>query len=269
MPYYRRNLYILSVTIFLAAVSWNQIIPFLPLFLKQLGVKHNLLQWTAWVFAAQATAEIIFQPLWGKVADMYGRKPMVIRAGICLSGVYFGMSVCNAPWQLAMLRFMNGALTGFIPGSMALIATNTPRDDAPRSVAMAQTAANAGLIVGPAIGGWLAYAAGYRGSMVIAGSAVLISTVLVWLLIQEPNKPKPGEKTSLLQDFVIAFRSPVQSTLAVVLVFAAMLGAAISPYLTLYLHELSSHARAVAVGNGVLPARGRICYNGPALDFSR
>ncbi len=249
MPYYRRNIYVLSFTVFLAAVSWNQVMPYLPLFLKGMGVREGLLPyWIGIAFAAQSLASMLAQPFWGKLGDSRGRKPMIIRAGLCLAGVYFGMSFCQTPWQLALLRFLNGALTGFIPGSYALIATNTPEDLAPRSVATAQAAANAGLIVGPALGGLLAGPMGYRGSMQLAGVAVLICTMLVWWLVQEPNKVQPGEKTSMVQDFAVAIRSPIQSSLLLAVMIAWIYGAAIGPYLTLHLTKLNGPGPEWLVG---------------------
>lgn len=94
MIYYQRNLLILSTTLFLAAFSWEQIAPFLPLFLKDLGVASNLPFWSGLLFTLQFSASALMDPFWGKTADKYGRKLMTMRAGLCLSLVYFGMSVC-------------------------------------------------------------------------------------------------------------------------------------------------------------------------------
>jgi len=241
MPYYRRNLYILSATIFLAALSWNQVIPFLPLFLKQIGVTHNLLQWTAVVFAAHSLSCIIALPFWGKLGDRYGQKPMVLRAGIFLTGIYFAMSLCATPWQLLILRFLNGALTGFIPCSVALIATNTPQEHAPRSVATAQAASAAGLIIGPAVGAWLPsiFGGDYRITMQLSGLAVLISTLLVWRFVEEPNRTKISEETSLLQDFLIALRSPILASVMFTAMLGSVFGAAVTPVLALHLTAMN------------------------------
>lgn len=239
MPYYRRNLYVLTVTIFLTAVSWNQIVPFLPLFLKELGTRpEHLVQWSTGIFALQAAAAIIAHPFWGKLGDRYGRKPMVLRAGVCLAGIYYGMSFCTAPWQLATFRFLNGALTGFIPGSFALLATNTPSDEAPKALATAQTSAAAGTIIGPALGGLLAALAGYRGSMQVSGTAVLLSTLLVLLLVKEPNKPRVTDKTSLLQDFAISLNSPILVSIMITVMLQGGFGAAVAPMLALHLAAL-------------------------------
>ncbi|NLN76908.1 MAG: multidrug efflux MFS transporter [Armatimonadetes bacterium] len=239
MPYYRRNLYVLSVTVLLASLSWQQIIPFLPKFLKEIGGEGRHFElWVGVIFASQSLAAIVMQPFWGKLGDNFGRKTMIIRAGLCLAGVYYGMSLCQAPWQLVICRFLNGALTGFIPGSFALIATNTPEQEAPRYVAILESTSNVGLIVGPAFGAFLARLAGYRSSMALSGTAVLLSTLVVWLLVKEPNKPAPVEKTSLIQDFGIALRSPVLSSLMFAMMLTWMFASSINPFLVVHLENL-------------------------------
>lgn len=273
MPYYRRNLIVLSATIFLAALSWNQIMPFLPFFLEEMGIKgDNREWWIGIVFAAQAAASIIAQPFWGKLGDTYGRKPMIIRAGFFLSCIYLAMSFCQTPWQLLIIRFLNGALTGFIPGSFALIATNTPEELAPRSVATAQTASAVGQIAGPALGGLLAANFGYRGSMIVSGVAVLVSTITVWILVEEPNKVAPLEKTSLIEDFKISLRSPVQVSILFAVMLSWIFGQSINPYLAPYLRELSGGSLSVRdlnVSVGVIVAMPAVAFILAAHYWSR
>ena len=242
MPYYRRNLIVLSVTIFLAALSWQQVVPFLPLFMREMGVEHNLLRWVGIVFAAQSVASIVTLPFWGKLGDRFGQKAMVIRAGVCLSAIYFGTSIASSPWELTLYRFLNGALTGFIPSSFALIATNTPQERAPRAVATAQTASAVGVIIGPAVGGLLAALLGYRGSLRVSGLAVAIATLLVWLLVQAPNKPRDVEETSLAQDFATALGSPIVSSVMLISLLGSMFHGAIQPILVLHLGKMNHGA---------------------------
>lgn len=241
MPYYQRNILILSTTIFLAALSWQQIIPFLPRFLEQLGAGEHVVAWSYAVFMLQAVGNIFAQPLWGKLADTVGRKPMIIRAGVCLAGIYFAMSFCTQLWHVALCRFLNGVLTGFIPSSFALIASNTPEKKAPRYIATAQSAAAAGLILGPAIGGVLAKAVGYRGSMQVSGIAVLVSTLLVWMLVKEPNKVSETEKTSILQDLAESAKSRVLGPVMFAVMVAAVFANAITPILALHLQSMQKN----------------------------
>lgn len=240
MPYYRRNIIILATSIFLAAASWTQVIPFLPFFMRGLGIHGNdLFLWTGIIFSAQSVASIIAQPFWGKMGDKYGRKPITVRAGFGLVVIYFAMSFVTDIWQLLAVRVLNGVLTGFIPGATALIATNTPREIAPRYVATTQTSSAAGQIVGPLIGGLLAAACGYRGSMRVSGVAVLLCTLLVIWFVKEPNKAEIAEPTSLFEDFAASLRSPVLASIMLTVMLYGLTISAINPFLTLHISKIA------------------------------
>jgi DHA1 family multidrug resistance protein-like MFS transporter len=239
MVYYRRNLLILSLTTFLAACSWNQIVPFLPMFIKSLGVTNGLAFWSGAVLAAQTVATIVMMPFWGKIADKYVRKLMIIRAGICLSLIYLGMSYCQALWQLLLLRVVNGMLTGFIPASITLMATNSPKQDSARYVAVLQSTVAFGTIAGPSIGSLLADWAGYRGSMQISFVVVAVAVLMVYLLVEERQKVTPDpQSTSLWQDFRLAFGKPVLVTAMFADMSCNFVIMAGQPILVLYLQQL-------------------------------
>lgn len=248
MNYYRRNLIILSFTIFLAAFSWEQIAPFLPLFLKELGITQNLPFWSGLLFTLQFSGSSIMGPVWGKMADKYGRKPMVMRAGLCLSLVYIGMSFCQNYGQLLFLRLMNGVLTGFIPGSIALIATNTPKAESGRYVSVAYTLQSAGTILGPALGGLLASFIGYRGSMLLSGALVLVAFLMVAFGVEEKEKPQIVVKTSIWQDCQQVFKMPVMVTVMSVEFLNALVMSALIPILALYIHQIAPDTSKISSG---------------------
>lgn len=255
MRHHQRNIIVLCATVFLSSVSWNQVVPFLPKFLEDIGGKQNLYLWIGLVTAVQSLSGILAMPFWGKLGDKYGRKPMIVRAGICLVGIYLGMSICRAPWHLVVFRFLNGALTGFIPGSFALVATNTPEELAPNYIATLQVASSLGLIMGPVVGGVLAEMFGFRASMQVSAAAVLLCTLAVVLFVREPNKTKAADNTSLLQDMAIALRSRVQMSIMIGVMMVWFFGAAVSPYLVLYVESLYGKlSSAFAGGVFALPA---------------
>ncbi len=163
IPYYKRNLYVLWFATFLVSASWTQVIPFLPLFLAELGVTENLDFWSGLAVSAHFVTGMIMMPIWGKLGDRYGRKPMLIRAGLSLSIIYFLTSLSTEAWHVVVARLANGALTGFIPMSISLVGTNTPPQYSARYVASVQTSSAIGTIVGPVIGGTLAGIFGVRG----------------------------------------------------------------------------------------------------------
>jgi len=242
MPYYRRNLLTLCVAVFLASSAWQQVVPFLPLFLQDLGVKEGLNQWSGVVYALHYISAIFFLPFWGKLADRYGRKPLVLRAGICLSLLYFAMSFARSPYHVAVVRFLNGALTGFIPGATALVATNTPRELTGRYVAAIQTASAGGTIIGPAIGGALADLFGFRGALQASGLMVFTAVLLVLVFVVEHNKTVIASPTTIRQDVQTAFSHPVLFGTMLAMGFTAFATLSLQPVLTLYLTELSGEA---------------------------
>lgn len=239
LPYYRKNLYVLCATTFLAAASWTQVIPFLPLFLGELGVTDNIATWSGFVYAMNFLSGIVMMPLWGRLADRVGRKAMVLRAGFCLSAIYFATAMATQPWHVAVTRFLNGALTGFIPMSTALVATNTPRELSARYVAVVQTASAAGTIIGPVIGGTLASMFGIRGAMYVSGTLVFLSTLLVLGLVKEPTKPQQSTvQTSLIGDFRMALQTPILWVCMFLAMIASIANVGVQPILALHIESL-------------------------------
>ncbi len=238
MEYYRRNLLVLWMATFLAAASYQQVIPFLSLFLSELGVTDSLTLWANIVFASHYASAIFFQPFWGRIADRVGRKPMMIRAGICLGLIYMLMSFATQAWHVALCRLLNGALTGFIPSATSLCATNTPKQYAARYVASLQTANAAGTIIGPAMGGVMAELFGFRGALKASGFTVLGCTLLVLLFVSEKNRVSIRRRSSMWQDALQTIRSPLLFTVMLTVAFTAFGTSAVQPILALYLNNM-------------------------------
>lgn len=239
MVYYRRNLWVLSLTNFFVACCWNQVIPFLPLFIKELGVKNGVAFWSGMTLAAQTIAMIVMLPYWGKLADKYGPKLMILRAGACSSLIYLGMAYCQSLWQLLLLRFLTGLLVGFIPASITMVATNTPKLEATRYVAVIQSVVAFGNISGPPVGGVLANWMGYRSSMLISFVVVAMAVMLVYLLVEDQQRVSVGsEATSLWQDLRLAFKKPVLITALCSDMTYGFVTMASQPVLILYIQDL-------------------------------
>ena len=238
MQYYQKNLAVLWISTFLAAASFQQVVPFLPLFLQDLGVTTHLSIWAGVVAAASNVTAVFFQPFWGRMADRYGRKPMMIRAGIFLGLIYYATGLSTAAWHVALCRLLNGALTGFVPGAVALAATNTPRHLSARYVASLHTANAAGTIIGPAIGGMLAEAFGFRGALRASGTIVLLCTLLVLILVEEKVKNRTRPTTTLCDDTVKTLTHPVLLVVMITVAFTAFTTSGIQPMLALYLNRL-------------------------------
>lgn len=259
LPYYRRNLYVLWLSTFLVAASWTQVIPFLPLFLQQMGVTENLNLWSGLAVSAHFVSGIFMQPIWGKFGDRFGRRPMLIRAGLSLSVLYFLTSLATEPWHVVVLRFLNGSLSGFIPMSVALVGTNTPPQYSTRFVASVQTSAASGTIIGPVIGGTLAAIFGVRGALTASAVLVFISTLLTVFFVRERHRPQTSEPTSIVADLRTALRSPVLWIVLFTGAIGQSASQAIQPVLVLHVEELLG-ANASAFLTGVILALPGIAF---------
>lgn len=238
----KRNLFVLWIGCFLCACSFSLVMPFLPRFISSLGVQDNLYIWSGLTYAITFVASAIMSPIWGNLADRYGRRPMIIRSGISIGAIYLLMSLVTSPYQLFGLRMLNGALSGFIPSSIALLATNTPEDRVGRALALLQTGTAAGTILGPMLGGTLAEFIGIRPTMRVAWILIWVATLLVIVGVKEKVLGAGKTRTSPLQDLKTAIS---HKTLFALMISAMLINASIQslePILTEFVPTLHQEA---------------------------
>ena len=193
---WKRTLWILWTSNFIAVAGVSLIIPFLPLYIEELGI-HQLRDvnlWSGWIFAAQSVTAVIFQPLWGAMADKYGRKAMLLRAGFGMAIMTILMGFVSAPWQLLVLRLINGVFSGFISMSISLQASVTPDDHAGKALGTLQTGQMAGSLIGPLIGGVLAEAFGFRSVFVLTGLILFTASIVVMIYVDKGVPVRTKEK---------------------------------------------------------------------------
>ena len=250
-PYYKSNMIVLGCCIFMAAVSYQLVIPFMPKFLGEMNVEpENISFWTGLIFSMQALSVVIATPIWGKLGDTYGRKPMILRAGFVISIMYLALYFCHTPSQLLLVRFINGFFTGFIPASVTLISTNTPKKKVLSYVATAQTLSAAGQIIGPSIGGFLGSTHGFRTISIYGAIAVFISTLAVVFFVIERNKPMAEkiEKTSILEDLKTSVKSPIIKRLMFVNFLQGFCINGIMPFIVIHLGYISADIPSWFIG---------------------
>lgn len=197
---WKMNLIVLWFGQFMVMAGMTMIIPFLPFYIQELGVhdpKH-VATWAGVIFAANFLTAFIFQPFWGKLADRYGRKMMVIRSGLGMSIVMILMGSSTSVWHLLLLRMLNGTISGFSPAAVSLLSANTPREKIGFVMGTFQSGAVAGTILGPVIGGLLANWIGYAPIFYITGTLLLLATLLSGFLVKEKfDRKVASEKTQV------------------------------------------------------------------------
>jgi len=186
-PGWNVTLYAVWAGELLALVGFSSRVPFLPFYLGDLGVSDVSGQalWSGAINAAGAAAMAITAPIWGLLADRYGRKPMLLRGLFGGAGVVVLMGFANAPWQLLGLRVLEGALTGTVAAATALVATSAPKRRLGYALGMVQTAVFAGAAAGPLFGGFAYDRIGPRATFVLARAMLFCGGVTVALLARE------------------------------------------------------------------------------------
>ncbi|MDU0205905.1 MFS transporter [Paenibacillus sp. MAH-36] len=258
MEKWKRNLYILYVGQFLALASTSSITPFLPLYLQELGLTDpkKVLFWSGMIYGANLLTAFLFSPIWGKLADRYGRKVMLVRSGIGMAVTITLMGVATSPVHLLLLRLVNGVLSGFGPAAIALTATNTPKERSGYALGILHSGAVAGTICGPLLGGLMADHFGLREVFFYTGISIFVAALIVIFGIKEKfeKKVKAEKKTDLIQDFkLIVARKPIASLfVSSAILRAAMIGTL--PLIPLYVQHLAAGSDNLVVLAGITSA---------------
>ena len=126
--YWKRNLVISLLGSFTTIVAMTLLLPFLPLYVEELGVSNHaaIVQWSGIAYGATFLAAAFVAPLWGRLGDIYGRKLMLVRASAGMTVAISLMGMADNVWQLVALRLFVGLAGGYSSGSMVLVATQTP-----------------------------------------------------------------------------------------------------------------------------------------------
>ena len=186
-PGWNTTLYAVWAGQLLALIGFSSRVPFLPFYLDDLGVSDVSGQalWSGAINAAGAAAMAITAPIWGLLADRYGRKPMLLRGLFGGAVVVVMMGFASSPWQLLALRVLEGMLTGTVAAATALIATSAPKQRLGYALGMVQTAVFAGAAAGPLFGGFAYDRIGPRATFVLAGMMLFCGGVTVAFLARE------------------------------------------------------------------------------------
>ncbi|WP_116793674.1 MFS transporter [Achromobacter dolens] len=268
--HWRRNLAVCFAGSFSTIVAMTLLLPFLPLYVEELGVQGHaaIVQWSGVAYGATFFAAALVAPLWGRLGDRYGRKLMLVRAS-------FGMAVCMSltgmvqnAWQLVLLRLLVGLAGGYASGSTILVAMQAPKARSGWALGVLSAGIMAGNLVGPLIGGALPPLIGIRATFLLAGGVIFLAFLATVFLIKEmPRPPKAagqggGRRGGWAQ---IPDKRPVAAMLAtgMLLMFATM---SIEPIITVYVGQLVEDPARVTLVSGVVMSAAAL---GAILSASR
>lgn len=257
-PIWKKNLFVLSIAVFIAGIAFSEIMPFLSLYINTLGnFSHQQLNfWSGIVYSGTFIVSAVVSPWWGKLADKKGRKPMILRAGIGMSVVIACMGLVQNVWQLLLLRMLQGVFAGFISNSNALVATETPKTNSGQALGTIASATTAGTLLGPLVGGALTSIFSYRITFMITGGLLLLCSILVLFFVHEDDfKPVTAKKLDKASGVIKSLRSPhlIFGLLLTTLIIQAA-NNSINPIVSLYVRQLLNGHDNVVFISGVIAA---------------
>lgn len=184
---WKKNLLFISIAQFITMAGMSSAIPFLPLFVRDLGITdpETAKLWSGLVFSGPYILSIIATPIWGSLGDKYGRKPMIIRALFGLTVAVGLMGFVQNVYQLFGLRVFQGAVSGMIASGLGFVSANTPENKSGFAIGILQTSLSAGNIFGPFMGGIFSDAFGIRSVFFIVSALCFISGVFIILFVKE------------------------------------------------------------------------------------
>lgn len=254
MEIWKRNLYICCLASFIVSAGMSQMAPILPLYIAELGVADSgdVARWAGIVFGCNFISLAVFSPIWGKLADRYGRKPMILRASGWLGLIMIGMSFAQSVWHLVVLRLLQGCLSGFQAAVVPLIAQETPREHSGWAMGMFFTAQVTGGLLGPLIGGMISELIGIRHSFLLMGSLCLLGFLALTQVRETRRTAAAGTPAGLRDVFsALPHRRAVVGLFLTTLVLHFSL-TCIQPILTVYVSELAPDTEHLAVISGAV-----------------
>jgi MFS family permease len=252
--YWRQNLYVCLFGSFTTIASMTMLLPFLPIYVARLGVTSPsaIVAWSGIAYGATFLTAGLLAPVWGKLADLYGRKIILIRASLGMAVVMSLMGLAQNVHQLVLLRLLTGVLGGYASGAVVLVATQTPKARAGWALGTLSTGSLAGALTGPLIGGVMPDLIGLRQTFFAGGAVIFAAFLATTLLIREEARPKAASRVKPTGTWsAIADKRPVVAMLvtAMLLMFANM---SIEPIITVYVTELAQGSAHVALLSGIV-----------------
>lgn len=268
---WRKNVYILAVCNSFTAASYTMIVPFLPLYLMELGAdESDVAVYSGFVYAVTFLIAAIMAPFWGKLADARGKKIMGMRAVVMLAITYLVGGFVSSPEGLFGMRIIQGFANGFMPMAMTMGSCFSPQKEIGYGLGIIHSGMIFGSVVGPLIGGLVSHLVGMRNSFYVAGGALVFLSFLYWFLMDEPptaeeravrdGEPLPNpedlqgktvtKKTGIIEDITYAFGNKRLMAILFIIFSTNLANYTLQPVIALHVGTLLGSKEDVSLISG-------------------
>jgi DHA1 family tetracycline resistance protein-like MFS transporter len=189
------SMLVVFLTVFIDLIGFGIVVPLVPIYSRDFGAGI----WLGVILASFSAMQFIFAPIWGRLSDRHGRRPILLisTAGAALSYVMFAIASGIANHQLALAgllvsRMFAGACGGNITVAQAYVADITPPENRSKRMGLIGMAFGLGFIFGPIISG-IALKFGNSSTPGWAAAALCAANfLLAFFILAESLKPDSG-----------------------------------------------------------------------------
>lgn len=224
---------VLLLVVFVNLVGFGILMPILPFYAQAFRAPA----WqVTWMFTAFSIGNFFAEPVWGRLSDRIGRRPILLGTIFCSGLGFIGLAFAPNIWIALAVRLLTGLTTGNLSTVQGYIADITPPRFRAGRIGLLGAAFALGFVAGPALGGILASpqlgVAGFRAPLLVAGGLSILAAMGVALLVRESRERASiagdGLRLSLLTE---ARRHPVLGrALVVTLLYTSAFAAAESTF---------------------------------------
>ncbi len=214
-PFWRSSLTALSLGCICNTFGFSAAFPFLPLMVETYALPGSLETWVGILVSGVFFLSFLLAPVWGTLADYYGKKSMVLRSGLGMTLVFALIGWAPHPVWFVVGFMLLGIFNGYVPASIALIASNTPREKIGFALSRMHAFATAGLTCGPAIGSVIAPFVRPQQRLFLMSAGCSFLAFFSALLGAKEEHTRPGKPLELhiIQDTLQILRLPQASQL--------------------------------------------------------
>ncbi|MDS9472797.1 MFS transporter [Sporosarcina pasteurii] len=240
----KRNFIIMWICNFLVAGTMTMVMPFLSLYIETFGdySPAYVQKWAGLIFGATFVSAFLMSPIWGRVADKHGFKPILIINSLGLATSVFLMGFVQSVESFFFLRLFMGFVTGFIPTSMAFVSSQTNRKEAGKMLGTLQMGNVSGMLFGPIFGGLLADVFGFQYTFMITSATLLAAAFIVFFGIYEIRKVRTERKVVYSRMSILTgiLKHRLMLNVMIVTTIIQIGNFSVQPLLSLYVAELTS-----------------------------
>ncbi|OLO16056.1 MFS transporter [Streptococcus pyogenes] len=255
---WRQNLKVAWLGNFFTGASFSLVMPFMALYVENLGTPKELVEYYAGLaVAVTALASALFAPVWGELADRYGRKPMMLRASFVMTFTMGGLAIIPNVFWLLILRLLTGVFAGYVPNATALIASQAPKEESGYALGTLATGVTAGALIGPLLGGILAELLGIRQVFLLVGVILFLCSLMTAVYVKEEFKPIRRFEMIPTKVILKQVKSPqIMLGLFVTSMIIQISAQSVAPILSLYIRHLGQTHNLMFTSGLVVSAMG-------------